>query len=216
MTPLCVVAHEMRSGRTVSLWQTSSARSHRTGSTPMRWSSAILISAEFGCHIALGWGEPACSLDPYVEFRHHTNDGAHQERRSRKGLLQPRRRAALFLARTGSTPRTKTICAIGSCRVRRSAADEREAILTYCEDDVRALAAPGAAHRAHHPLAAARHGARASSCGRRHSKSVAAFRSICRCLSGPAARWDDIRSDLVTAVDHFGIYEIEDGTAALV
>ena len=34
-----------------------------------------MISAEFGSHIALGWGRPACALDPYIEFRHHTNDG---------------------------------------------------------------------------------------------------------------------------------------------
>jgi hypothetical protein len=33
-----------------------------------------MISAEFGVHMALGWGQPASCIDPYVEFRHLTND----------------------------------------------------------------------------------------------------------------------------------------------
>jgi hypothetical protein len=40
-----------------------------------------MLAAEFGFHIAKGWGEPARALDAYLEFRHYVNDG--QKRRSR-------------------------------------------------------------------------------------------------------------------------------------
>ena len=45
-----------------------------------------MISAEFGSHIALGWGEPARALDPYVEFRHYVNDGAAKAEDRDKGF----------------------------------------------------------------------------------------------------------------------------------
>jgi hypothetical protein len=74
-TPLCLVAHELRTGRIVRQWQDEFGQF-----PPYRLDAGALIvgfmnSAEFGTHIALGWGQPACSLDAYVEFRHHTNDG---------------------------------------------------------------------------------------------------------------------------------------------
>ena len=76
VTPLCLVARELRSGRLLRLWQDELGRF-----PPYRLDADALIvgymiSAEFGCHIALGWGQPARALDPYVEFRHHTNNGA--------------------------------------------------------------------------------------------------------------------------------------------
>jgi hypothetical protein len=75
-TVCCVVARELRSGRLVRLWQDELGPF-----PPYRLDAdalfiAYMNSAEFGCHIALGWGQPACSLDAYVEFRHLTNDGA--------------------------------------------------------------------------------------------------------------------------------------------
>ena len=75
-TVLCLVAKEMRSGRVVRLWQDELGPF-----PPYRLDSdslfiAYMNSAEFGCHIALGWGQPACSIDAYVEFRHLTNNGA--------------------------------------------------------------------------------------------------------------------------------------------
>ena len=43
--------------------------------------------AEFGVHVALGWGEPACALDAYVEFRHYVNDGAVKSGDREKGFF---------------------------------------------------------------------------------------------------------------------------------
>src|SRR5262249_37356499 len=75
-TPLCLAAAEMRSGRFIRL------RQNELGPFPpyRLHSDALIIgympAAEFGFHIACGWGEPACALDAYIEFRHYVNDGA--------------------------------------------------------------------------------------------------------------------------------------------
>src|SRR5205823_12552036 len=72
---LCLVALEIRTGRVIRLSQDEFGPF-----PPYRLDAGALFvsfmsSAEYGCHIALGWGQPACSLDPHVEFRHYTNDG---------------------------------------------------------------------------------------------------------------------------------------------
>lgn len=76
ITPLCLVAKEMRTGQIVGQWQDEFGPF-----PPYRLDSDVLIisyllSADFGAHFALGWGQPACCLDPYIEFRHVTNDGS--------------------------------------------------------------------------------------------------------------------------------------------
>jgi hypothetical protein len=45
-----------------------------------------MLAAEFGVHAALGWGEPACALDAYVEFRHYVNDGSVKSGDREKGF----------------------------------------------------------------------------------------------------------------------------------
>jgi DNA polymerase-1 len=75
-TPLCVVARELRSNRVVRQWQDEFGPL-----PPYRIDDGALvigytISAELGTHIALGWPKPAYMLDPYIEFRHFTNDGS--------------------------------------------------------------------------------------------------------------------------------------------
>ena len=78
ITPLCFVAHEMRTGRTIKLHQRELCASVFP---PYRLDADALFvtymaTAEFGFHIAQGWGQPACALDACVEFRHYVNDGA--------------------------------------------------------------------------------------------------------------------------------------------
>ena len=80
VTPLCLVAHEVRSGRTIRLWQDELGPF-----PPYRLdNSALIISyglaAEYSCHLRLGWGEPACAIDALIEFRHHINDGRDRDR----------------------------------------------------------------------------------------------------------------------------------------
>jgi hypothetical protein len=76
ITPLCLVAHEMRTGRLIRLWQDELGPF-----PPYRLDQdavfiSYLLPAEYGFHIARGWGEPARALDAFVEYRHYVNDGA--------------------------------------------------------------------------------------------------------------------------------------------
>src|SRR5215469_12799239 len=74
--PVCLVAHELISGRTVRLFE---EELHRCGRHPPYQISprSLFVSyyaiAELSCHLALGWPLPACILDLYVEFRNLTN-----------------------------------------------------------------------------------------------------------------------------------------------
>ena len=71
--PVCLVARELRSGRTIRLWQ------DQFGPTPPFPISADVLfvayyaSAELGCFRALGWPMPARILDLFTEFRDATN-----------------------------------------------------------------------------------------------------------------------------------------------
>src|SRR5947208_1441290 len=74
-TPVCLVAHELGSGRTYRLWQDDLQRlpepPYPVGADCLF--VAYYASAEFSCHLALGWPLPANVLDLFVEFRTLTN-----------------------------------------------------------------------------------------------------------------------------------------------
>jgi DNA polymerase family A len=71
--PVCLVAHELHSGRTIRLWR------NQFGPTPPYSTDAgslfiaFYASAELGCHRALGWPMPERILDLFTEFRARTN-----------------------------------------------------------------------------------------------------------------------------------------------
>jgi hypothetical protein len=139
ITPLCVVAHEMRSGRVVRLWQDEFGPS-----PPYRLDAdALFISffgtAEFGTHIALGWGEPACALDAYVEFRHFTNDGRVKSGEREKGFYSLGGALRYFCEDEIDVTHKKDMRE----RILQGPPfthQERHDILDYCQDDVYALA----------------------------------------------------------------------------
>src|SRR5262245_42493935 len=71
--PVCLVAHELRSGRRFRLFegQFGSAPPYATG--PDVLFVAFYASAELGVYQVLGWPRPERVLDLFVEFRNHTN-----------------------------------------------------------------------------------------------------------------------------------------------
>ena len=132
--PVCLVARELRSGRTIRLWQ------DQFGPTPPFPIGADVLfvayyaSAELGCFRALGWPMPARILDLFAEFRDATN-----------GLTTPAG-AGLLGALTyfgldaiGATEKDRD-ARLGAARAAHGRATERAAILDYCESDVVALA----------------------------------------------------------------------------
>ncbi len=208
-TPLCLVAYEMRSQRTNRLWQ------DKLGSSPPYRldNSALFIgymnSAEFGFHIARGWGEPACSLDMYLEFRHFVNDGNAEPGDRGKGFFSLDGALRYFcddaLDLTHKTDMRDRIIQ-GPPFTR----EERREILGYCEDDVAALARlvphlipiirslPHAMFRAKYAWAIAQE----------ERRGVPVDQPW---LTRIRNNWDGIRCDLTRKLDKPHIYEIRKG-----
>jgi DNA polymerase I len=169
-----------------------------------------MLAAEFGTHAALGWGCPAACLDPFIEFRHLTNDARIKSGDREKGFysingaLRHLHLDEIDLVRKEDT----------RARILRGppfARQEHHEILDYCQDDVDALARLLPAivptiRSLPHALARAQF---------QWVNAQQEHRGVPLDLPGLetiVARWDGIRLDLVRAVDHeFGVYEIVDG-----
>ena len=133
--PICLVARELRPGRTIRVWQDELRQMVRppypTG--PDALFVAYYASAELGCHLALGWPVPERVLDLFTEFRNHTNGiptgyGA--------GLLG----ALAFHGLDGIGAVEKDAMRALALRGGPYSGAERSALLEYCQSDVDALA----------------------------------------------------------------------------
>lgn len=131
--PLCLVAHELRSGRTIRQWANEFGREPPYPTDAETLVIAYFASAEFGCHLALGWPLPTNVVDLYAEFRVETNGKPHP---MGSGLLGA-------LAHYGAP----AIDALEKDEMRALAlrggpysSTERRALIDYCESDVRGLA----------------------------------------------------------------------------
>ena len=209
IAPLCLVAIEMRSKRVVRLWQDELGR---FPPYPLD-SNALIVShmstAEFGFHIACNWGQPAATLDTYIEFRHYTNDGSAESRDRGKGFYSLAGALRYFLDDTVDTAHKEEM----RDRILQGppfTRSERAAILEYCEDDTRNLARlfahlvptirslPHALARTRFTWALAQQ--------ERRGVPTDSFVDQLR------ERWDAMQVDLVNKLDKFDIYEIkEDG-----
>ena len=131
--PVCLVAWELRSGRKLRLWRDEFGPSPPYSTGPDALFIAYYASAEIGCHLALGWPKPARILDLFTEFRCRTN-----------GLTTPAGAGLLgALAYYGLDSMAASEKDAMRALVLRGgpwSEQEREAILTYCEQDVAALA----------------------------------------------------------------------------
>jgi DNA polymerase-1 len=137
-TPLCLVAREMRSNRVVRLWQDEFGRF-----PPYRLDDdAVFIaytnSAEYGTHLALNWGQPACSIDGYIEFRHHTNDGSIKSGDRKKGFYSIGG-ALRYFGEDGVDTAHKKDMRDRILQGPPFTNQERADILDYCESDVDAV-----------------------------------------------------------------------------
>ena len=131
--PVCLCALELRSGRLVRCWRDELGRAPPYSTGPDALFVAYFASAELGCHLALGWEQPARVLDLYVEFRNRTNG---LPTASGSGLLG----ALAYFGLDGIGALEKDEMRELILRGGPWSADERAAILDYCESDVRALA----------------------------------------------------------------------------
>jgi len=133
-TPVCLIAHELLTGRTLRIWQDelSKMQSPPYSIGPDSLFVAYYSSAEFSCHLARKWPLPTHILDLYTEFRNLTN-----------GLPLPCGKGLIgALTYFG----VDSIGALQKEAMRDLilsggpwSNDDREAILDYCQSDVSAL-----------------------------------------------------------------------------
>jgi hypothetical protein len=131
--PVCLVALELRSQRTLRVWQEEFGASPPYSVAPDSLFVAYYASAELGCHLALGWSIPVRVLDLFTEFRILTNGKKTVAGNSLLGALA-------YFGRDGIGAIEKTEMRDLVLRGGPWTIAEREAILDYCESDVRALA----------------------------------------------------------------------------
>ena len=198
---VCLVARELKSGRTIYLWEDELAQ---MSSPPFSIGDDSLLvayyaSAEVNCHLALGWPVPTNLLDLFVEFRNLTN-GVPLEYGA--GLIG----ALMYFG-------LPTIGAEEKEEMRQRVIDggpwteaDRRDILDYCESDVVALERllpemlpsidlPRAVFRGRYMIAAARIEERGIPI------DVPALRTL-------RENWAAIQERLIERVDaNFGVYE---------
>jgi DNA polymerase-1 len=131
--PVCLVAWELRTGRKVRLWRDEFGDAPPYPIGPGVLIVAYYASAEIGCHLALGWPAPERVLDLFTEFRNHTNG---IPTISGNGLLGALAHYGLDSIGTVEKDEMRDLTLRGGPWTD----DERNAILTYCESDVAALA----------------------------------------------------------------------------
>src|SRR5262245_38119400 len=130
--PVCLCALELRTGRLVRQWRDEFGRTPPYSISPDALFVAYFASAELGCHLALGWGQPVRVLDLFIEFRGRTNGVPTPSGSSLVGAL-----AYFGLDSIGALEKKEMRDLILQ---NDWSDDERDAILDYCESDVRALA----------------------------------------------------------------------------
>src|SRR5262245_52324429 len=130
--PVCLVAHELRSGRRFRIFegQFGAAPPYATG--PDVLFVAFYASAELGVYRMLGWSRPERVLDLFAEFRNHTNGLPTPAGSNLLGAL-----AYFGLDAMGAVEKHEMQEAIGNGTWRGRFSPEE--ILDYCEGDVEAL-----------------------------------------------------------------------------
>src|SRR6266404_2417452 len=130
--PVCLVVHELCSGRRFRLWQDQLGPTPPYTRGPDVLFVAYYASAELGCYRVLGWPMPERILDLFTEFRDLTNGLETPSGSSLLGAL-----TYFGLDSIGATEKDEMRALV--LRGGPWSVQEREAILNYCEGDVVAL-----------------------------------------------------------------------------
>jgi hypothetical protein len=197
--PVCLVAHELRSGRRFRLMrdQFGPAPPYAVGTDVLF--VAYYASAELSCYRVLGWLVPERILDLYVEFRNRTNGLPPPAGAGLLGAL-----AYFGLDGVGVTEKKEMQTAIGDGTWRQRYTSEQ--ILDYCESDVEALARllPAMWSKIDLPRALLRGRYMAAAAAMEHHGVPIDVPVLGRLRNG----WDDIQDQLIAEIDvWYGVYE---------
>lgn len=197
--PVCLVAHELRSQRTIKLWRDEMGAAPPYSIDEHSLFVAYYSSAEFGCHLALGWPLPQRVLDLYTEFRNLTNGSVVPNGASLLSSLT-------YFGLDGISSIEKSEMRELIMRGGPWSDSQRTAILEYCASDVWALRQLLTAiePRLDLPRALLRG---------RYMAAVACMENVgipidTEMHSALNSAWDSIQDKLVRAVDKdFGVYD---------
>jgi DNA polymerase I len=129
---VCLVAHELRSGRTLRLWhdELDEQPPYRTDSGALFVN--FIANAECACRLALGWPLPKNVLDLSPVFRNLINGRYSPEGKGLIGALR-------YYGLSNIGQKKKDAMRDRIMRGWPFTAEERTAILAYCSEDVVAL-----------------------------------------------------------------------------
>jgi hypothetical protein len=195
-----LVALELISGKRIRLWQNELESMHSAPFAlgPDALYVAYYASAEFNCHLALGWPLPVNALDLFIEFRNHTNGKRLISGASLLGALAWFGLESIEAAEKDSMRRL-------ILRGGPWTAAERQDVLAYCESDVDALARLLPAMLPHIDLDRALYRGQ-------YMKSAASieFNGVpidVATLDFLRSNWSRIQSKLITTIDQdYGVY----------
>jgi DNA polymerase-1 len=131
--PVCLVARELKSGRTIKRWKDSLGPVPPYPTDSSSLFVAYYASAELSCHLALGWPMPERVLDLFTEFRCATNG---KTVTNGNGLIGALVYHGLDSIDSDEKEGMRALILSGG----PWSSLEREGILDYCEGDVAALA----------------------------------------------------------------------------
>lgn len=201
--PVCLVAKELISGQQIRQWADEMGQKPPYSLAEDSLFIAYYATAEFSCHLALGWQLPANVIDAYVEFRNVTNG---RFLKCGSGLLG----ALAYFGEDAIDTLEKEEMRALVMRGGEYTVEERQAILAYCESDV-----VGLEQLVHHlakdwgnPV----HLAQALQRGR-YTKAVAAMEATgvpvdLPLLSVLRENWDSLKQKLVATVDtRYRVYD---------
>jgi hypothetical protein len=201
-SPVCLVAIEARTGKTIRLWRDDLLRLERApiDTGPDSLFAAFYASAELGCFLALGWPMPINVLDLYVESRAQFNGTPSIDRRSLVDVLTAH---GLGHIDAGEKDAMRRLV------IERSAwsAEEQVAILDYCQSDVDATVRllPKMAQAGTDLPRALYRGGYMTAVARMEWNGIPVDAEIYGKLRD---QWDDIQLKLIAAVDaDYGVYE---------
>lgn len=133
--PVCLVAHELRSGQTLRLWQDQLGDSPPYPVGRDSLFVAYSAAAELGFHLAQQWPLPSCVLDLYFEFRRATNGLLDWPPKRKRKLLD----ALQFYGLSGLEAIEKDEMVERILKGGPWSEKDPQEILSYCESDVLAL-----------------------------------------------------------------------------
>lgn len=199
--PICVVAKEAFSGRELRLWEDEL---HAAAAPPFRIDERVLFvsyaaPAEFSVFHTLGWPAPARILDLFVEFRSMTNGLKTPSGASLLGAL-------VYHGLPAMEGTEKTAMRDLAIRGGPFTAEERQALLDYCAEDVSALERllPRMLPRIDLPRALLR-GRYGWAVASMEHRGIPIDVAMCEHLR---TRWKDIQAALVGEVDaRYGVFE---------